>query len=122
MDLKTTIIKTLLSEQVAPIDLNESMEVAQKVMSKSGAHIGTVYKYDKPNVVGYTHGASYHPHGKGKPAAVGDWRQHHRKSNAIGFTSESDAVKHIHQQHDQYKTEAKKALEKAQKHKDSIPD
>ena len=33
--------------------------IHKKVMSKAGNHIGTVYKYDKPNVLGYTHGASY---------------------------------------------------------------
>jgi len=114
MTLRTVIEKTLLGQQVTPIDLNESMEIAQKVMSKSGAHIGTVYKYDKPNVLGFTHGASYHPHGlKGSPGAQVDWHHHH---------NEADAVKHIHQRHGQYKTAAKKALEKAQKHKDSIPD
>ena len=114
MTLKTVIQKTLLGEQVTPLDLNESMEVAQKVMSKGGAHIGTVYKYDKPNVLGYTHGASYHPHGlKGSPAAQVDW-QHHE--------NEKDAVKRIHSQHGLYKSAATKALQKAQKHKDSIPD
>jgi len=114
MTLRTVIEKTILGEQVTPIDLNESMQVAQNVMSKSGAHIGTVYKYDKPNVLGFTHGASYHPHGlKGSPGAQVHWDHHE---------SESDAVKQIHQRHGQYKTAAKKALEKAQKHKDSIPD
>jgi len=114
MTLRTVIQKTLLGEQVTPLDLNESMEVAQKVMSKGGAHIGTVYKYDKPNVLGYTHGASYHPHGlKGSPAAQVDWNHH---------KSESDAVKRIHSQHGLYKAKATKELQKAQKHKDSIPD
>ena len=100
------------------VEINESMEVAQKVMSKSGAHIGTVYKYDKPNVLGYTHGASYHPHGfqggkNGSPAAQVKWDHH---------GSESDAVKQIQQRHGQYKSAAKRALEQSQKHLSSIPE
>lgn len=116
MNLKTVITKTLLGEQVTPIDLSESMEVAKKVMSKSGAHIGTVYKYDKPNVLGFTHGASYHPHGptKGRsPGSEKDWDHHE---------SESDAEKEIHRLHGKYKSDAKRAADKAQKHLDSIPD
>ena len=118
MNLNNVITKTLLGEQVTPLDLNESMEVAQKIMSKSGAQIGTVYKYAKPNVLGFTHGASYHPHGfeggkKGSPAAQVNWDHHE---------SEDAAIKQIHQRHGQYKSAAKKALEKAKKHLDSIPD
>lgn len=114
MSLRKVIEKTILGEQVTPMDLNESMQVAQKVMSKSGAHIGTVYKYDKPNVLGFTHGASYHPHGlKGSPAGQVHWDHHE---------SEANAVKQIHQRHGQYKSAAKRAVEKAQKHLSSIPE
>ena len=100
------------------VELKESMEVSQKVMSKSGAHIGTVYKYSKPNTLGSTHGASYHPHGfqggkNGSPAAQVNWDHH---------GSEADAVKQIHQRHGQYKSAAKRALEKSQKHLNSIPE
>ena len=114
MTLRTVITKTLIGEQVTPLDLNESMQVAKKVMSKSGAHIGTVYKYDKPNTLGFTHGASYHPHGlKGSPAGQVHWDHD---------DSVASAEKGIHRLHGKYKSEAKRAVDKAQKHLSSIPD
>lgn len=87
--------------------------VHKKVISKAGNHIGTVYKYDKPNALGYTHGASYHPHGGRGGASGVDWTHHE--------TPES-AEKTIHRQHGLYKAAATKALQKAQKHQASIPE
>ena len=87
--------------------------IHKKVMSKAGNHIGTVYKYDKPNVLGYTHGASYHPHGGRGGASGVEWTHHNDPETA---------EKTIHRQHGLYKAAATKAVQKAEKHKASIPE
>lgn len=87
--------------------------VHKKVISKAGNHIGTVYKYDKPNVLGYTYGASYHPHGGRGGASGVEWTHHDNPETA---------EKTIHRQHGLYKAAATKQLQKAEKHKTSIPE
>ena len=81
----------------------------KKVISKAGNHIGTVYKYDKPNDFGDTYAASYHPHGGGGF----EWTHHDNPETA---------EKTIHRQHGLYKAAATKQLQKAEKHKTSIPE
>ena len=87
--------------------------IHKKVMSKAGNHIGTVYKYDKPNVLGYTHGASYHPHGGRGGASGVEWTHHNDPETA---------EKTLHRPHGLYKAAATKAVQKAEKHKASIPE
>ena len=98
---------------------NEDWKQHKKVMSKSGAHIGTVYIRPKTGLVGRlgTHQAHYHPEGQNSDKYD---NKHHERDDT--HTNTSDAVKAIKHMHKEHKAAAKREMDRTTKMYKAIPE
>jgi hypothetical protein len=97
---------------------NEDWKQHKKVMSKSGAHIGTVSIRPKTGLVGLlgTHQAHYHPDGPNSDYSG----KHHELDDTHSNTS--DAVKAIKRMHKEHRAAAKREMDRTTKMYKVIPE